>query len=278
MRIDALFDIGKYDEAEKQIRQQLTQDPEDAYWLLNLGRVLMCQENYQAAEEALLKSLGFNPDFGGAYYLLSFTSHCLSKFTLELDYAKKAAEIDPEDPDFLQRLAKAHLQNGEIKQAHTILQQVIKLEPDSEEAFRLLGDIELEQEKYAAAEHAYREALKYDPEDISLLNGFARSLIAQKRKLRDAIDVLYNIVQLDPTNKVITQNLYFAIREWIDKNTIKGKRKSALTDLPEPLQLFYKDYKQRSSIFEAWGKYSWGLAWFGALALMTYLFSLIEKT
>jgi flagellar motor component MotA len=71
--------------------------------------------------------------------------------------------------------------------------------------------------------------------------------------------------------------LHTAIREWVDKNSFKGQGKKALESLPESLQYFYHDYKQRSSIFEAWGKFVWTFVWIGALVGVTFLFSLLEK-
>ncbi len=276
-RINALFDVNRYQEAEKLIREQLSNEPEDAYWLFQLARAQIGQDNLTAAEETLFNSLSCDPEYAWSYYLLSTVSHQLHNFTQELKCAKKAAEMNPEEASFLQRLAEAHIQNGEVKSARLTLEQVVKLEPDSEESFRLLGDIEFELNNFPAAEEAYRQALKFNPEDISLLNDLARSLMSQKKKLRESIDVLYNIVQLDPTNRIISKNLYVAIREWIDKNSFKGKGKKALDELPENLQYFFKDYKERSSIFEAWGKFAWSFVWIGALIGVTYLFSLVDK-
>ena len=77
--------------------------------------------------------------------------------------------------------------------------------------------------------------------------------------------------------KTISKNLHVVIREWISKNSFKGKSKKALEELPETLQYFYNDYKGRSSVFDAWGNYSWTLLWIGVLGMVTYLFSLVER-
>jgi len=275
-RIDALFDIKRFQHAEELIRKQLSLEPEDAFWLYYLARAQFAQDNSQGAADSLVSSLHSDSDYSWSYYLLSFVNHNLLNFSQELECAKKCAELEPEETIFLQRLAEAQIQSGEIKNAKTTLQQVLKLEPDSEEAFQLLGDIEFELGNFLAAETAYRQALKFSPEDVQILNDLARSLISQKNKYREGIDVFYNIVQLDPLNEVITQNLHLAIREWLDNKSFKGKRKEALKSLPEPLQYFYKDYKSRASIFEAWGSIAWATFWIVVLAALTLVFSTIN--
>lgn len=274
-RVDALLDMNRPEEAEKLIRQELSEFPEDAYWLGTLARAQLAQNKFNDAQELLFSALSADPDFAWNYFLLSIVSRNLRNFGQELKTAQKAAELTPEEPLFLQRLAEAQLQKGEIKNARETLNQVTKLEPDSIEAFELFGDIEFQLENYAAAEKAYRQALKFDPEKISLLNDLARSLLGQKKKRGEAIDVLFNIVQLDPTDKAITDNLYIAIQEWVDANSFRGKGKKALKELPEPLQYFFNDYKKRSSIFKAWGTFTWTFAWIGTLAAATYLISLV---
>jgi len=275
-RVDALFDVNRYQEAEKLIREQLSIEPEDAYWLYYLARVQLVQDKPKDAENSLFNSLRCDPSYSWGYFLLSCVSHELRNFVQELKCAKKCVELDPEEPAFLQRLAEAHIQNGEVKHSRLVLQQLLKIDPDSETTFQMLGDIEFELGNFLAAEEAYRGALKFDPENIEILNDLARCLMSQKKKLREAIDVLYNLVQLVPANKTISKNLYLAIRDWVDKNSFKGKGKKSFVELPESLQYFYNDYKGRTSIFEAWGNFTWVFVWIAALAVMTFFFEQIR--
>jgi len=256
-KIEALFDVNRVLDAERQIREQLAFEPEDSYWLFMLSRAQIAQEQLIEAEDSLFSSLQSNPEYDWAYYLLSTVCHQLQKFVQELDYAKQAAKLDPEEPMFIKRLAEAHLQNGEIANARNTLAQLVKLEPDSIDTFSLLGDLEFELNNFPEAERAYRDALKFEPEDISLLNDLARSMMAQKGKLRESIDVFFNVIQLDPTNVLIAENLHVAIREWINN--------------------FYLDFKSRSNIFKSWGRFGWSIVWAIALIGATYLFSLLEK-
>ena len=276
-RVEALFDVQRYAEAENLIRKQLAEFPEDAYWLYTLARAQLAQDKNEAADDSLVVCLRSDPQFSWGYFLLSIVSHRDHLFSRELECAKQAALLEPEEPAFLQRLAEAHLQNGEIKKAKLVLEQLIKLEPDTIESFRLLGDIELELFNFDKAEAAYRQALKFEPENLSLLNDLARSVLSQKGKTRESIEIFYNMIQLEPTDKTIAKNLYIAIKEWTDKGSVKGQTKKSLAELPEPLQHFYNDYKGRLSVFESMSKMGWIVIWLGAIGLATYLFSLMDK-
>lgn len=275
-RIEAYFDVGKYAEAEKRIRLCLAQEPDNAHHLANLGRALMCQDKFSDAEKALRNSLGVAPDFAWALFLLSMAYHELHNFEAELVFAKKAAANDPEDVDYLQRLADAHMQNGQTGQARTVLQQVVKLTPDAVDPYSLLGDLELHLENYAAAEKAYRNALKYEPESSMLLQNLAVSLLNQRKKRRDGIEVLYNVIQLDPGNSGAVENLFLGLKMWLDQHTLTARRKAEFDKLPAPLQHFYQDYKDRNSIFETWGTYTWVAVWVAVLGVVTFLIDLVR--
>ena len=274
-KIETLLNINRYEEAEAHCYQALAEEPEDVYIHCLLARTQLYLNKPKDSELTLKQAIQCDPDYPWTYYLLSKVNHELLKFTLELSYAEKAAQLDPEEVTFLIRLTEAQLQNGDIKQAKATIQQVIKLDPDSVVGLWLLGDVELQLANYSSSEKYYREALKFDPENIGLLSDLATSLSAQKNKLRESIDILFNIVQLDPTNKSISKNLYSVIQDWLDKNSFKGKGKQALSDLPEPLQYFYQDYKSRSSIFEAYGRFGWTFIWIGLFAAMFAVFSLL---
>ena len=272
-RLDALLDLKRYQEAEQLVRQQLATAPDDAWLLCQLARTQYAQEQYVEAETTLHAAISQAPDAAVNYYLLSLVSHQRRHFTQELDYARKAVELEPEQVDYLEGLVYAYLQNGQAQQAREVQQQVVKLAPDSESAFALLGRIEWDLNNYADAEAAYQKALAFNPEDISLLAGYAGSLSGQKKKLRQAIDVYYNIIQLDPTNADAAKALYQAIQAWVDNNSFKGQGGKALAELPESLQHFYRDYQKRSSIFVAWGRFTWIIVWLGAFIGLIALFS-----
>lgn len=275
-KVELLFDLKRYPEAEQAIRQHLIDDPEDVFLLYSLARAEYLQDKFKEAETSLFNCLVNDPNYGWGYYLLSHVNHQLLNFDHELKHALKSVELEPDEPVFLERLSQAYLQSGEVHRAKIILEEVIKIEPDASRHYEMLGDISFQLGDYSSAENAYRDALKFDPEDTALLNDLARSLLEQRGKTREAIDVFYNIIQLEPTNSLAAKNLFISINTWLDNNSFKGRWIKAKKELPESLQYFYDDYKKRTSIFEAWGKFVWTFIWIVVLGGLTWFFSLIR--
>ncbi|TQV76448.1 tetratricopeptide repeat protein [Aliikangiella marina] len=276
-RIEALIDISRYEDAEKLSREALASEPEDAYLLFLLARAQFGQSAYDQCEATLHACLAADPEFSWAYYLLSLLHHIEKRFNSEIQCAEKAASMAPQEPTFIQRLAEAYLTSGEVKQAKAVLQQLLEIEPDSKAAHQLMGDIDFRLTNYAAAETHYRQALTFDPENIELLNDLARSLYGQKGKHQEALDMWFNMVQLDPTNPVLTDNLISSIKDWQGEKSASGKGKNQLSDLPQALQYFYEDHQKRQSFMQKWGYIVWPVIWIVVLAGVSFLFSLAEK-
>jgi len=276
-RIEALLDISRNEEAEKLAREALASEPEDAYLLFLLARAQLDQSSYNECEETLYACLAADPEFSWAYYLLSVIHNHEKRFNAEIECAEKAASMQPHEPHFIKRLAEAYLTSGEVKRAKEVLQQLLETDPDSKEAHQLMGDIDFRLTNYAAAEIHYREALTFDPENIELLNDLARSLYGQKGKHQEALDMWFNMVQLDPTNEVLVGNLVSVIKDWKDQKSTSGNGKNKLSDLPQALQYFYDDHQKRQSFMQTWGYIVWPIVWVAALAVVSYLFSLAEK-
>ena len=272
-RTYALFDIQRFADAEKIIRQELAAEPEDALWLYLLARAQLGQEQWEHAEQSLLQSLSIDPDEGWCYFLLSLIEHHFKNFSKELEYAQQACKIDAEEVSFLQRLAEAHLQNGEIQTARATLQQIIKINPNSQETFELLGQIAYQLDDIDEAEAAYRQALTFDPNDLGNLKNLAYTLMASDKNNREVIDLLFNILQMDPSNHTIADELHAVIRNWIGKNSLKGVNKQRLKELPDELQYFYQDYNEREASSTTWGFYTWILIWIAAIIGLSFIAS-----
>ena len=276
-RIEALLDLSRYEEAERLSREALASEPEDAYLLFLLARAQLEQSAYDACEETLHACLAADPEFAWAYYLLSLIHHYEKRFNSEIQCAEKAVSMQPHESSFIKRLAEAYLTSGEVKRAKEALQQLLKAEPDSKEAHQLMGDIEFRLTNYESAEESYRQALTFDPENIELLNDLARSLYGQKGKHQQALDMWFNMVQLDPTNEVLVENLIAVVKDWQDQRSTSGNGRNKLSDLPEALQYFYDDHQKRQSFVQKWGHIFWPVVWIAVLGAVSFLFSLAEK-
>jgi len=134
----------------------------------------------------------------------------------------------------------------------------------------MLGEICLELKDYYQAKQHFTAALEFNPENASLLNDLARSLIGLKQR-DGAIKAMHNALTLMPDSDLLRENMFRTIQSFLDREKLKGK--AALKSLPEQLQYFYRDYQGRTNILQRHGAVFWAGAWILFLTLMVGFFS-----
>lgn len=262
--VENLLEVGRGEEAVKQCVKYLSSNPECTQGRRYLVRAHLALEEYDKAEQAAMALIKLAPEDAFPYYLRSLACENLKQFNSSFSMAKTAVQIDPENEYYLHQLAECELQQGMLKKAKVTAQTLVTVAPNSENAHELLGRICLETEDYKLAEKHYREALRFDPNASSTLNNLALSLSGQN-KTPEAIDVLFNALKLKPHDETLKSNTFLFVKKHLDKSLLKGKRKAALNALPVPIQMFYRDYKQRTSIFDRYSSYMMGAFWIGFL-------------
>ncbi|RQH33767.1 DUF563 domain-containing protein [Okeania hirsuta] len=83
------------------------------------------------------------------------------------------------------RLAKLYLSEGKLSQAIATCQEVLKLQSNSEDAYRILGEIYQVQGDFQAAMYSYTKALEIKPE-YAEVHAFLGQLYSQKKWLIEA--------------------------------------------------------------------------------------------
>lgn len=273
LQIENLLDVKRYEEATRRCLERLIANPESVELLSALARSFIYANNLHDADLTSVKLISIAPLFAHGYYLRSVILHRQKFFDAELRMAKKAVQLEPEEPLYLYRLAEAQLQSGLISCAKISADLAVKLEPNGKDTLSLLGDIELALKKYACAEQHYRAALQQSPEDISLLNQLAVSLWSQKRQ-KEALDIFFNALKKDAANPDLQDNTFKLIQQYLDKNTLVGRRKKAFLELPVPMQIFYKDHRQRRCLFDRHSNFTIALFWLVILAVLAWVIGL----
>ncbi len=116
-------------------------------------------------------------------------------FDGELQAAEHAVSLAPEDPDLLDRLARAQVQSGLLKKARVTAIQLTKVAPENADTHSLLCDICLELNDYKTAEAHISEAIRQQPENHGLHNDMGRVHLG-KKAWHDAVIAFYNAVKL----------------------------------------------------------------------------------
>src|SRR5882757_9491944 len=102
--------------------------------------------------------------------------------------------------------AESLIEQGLVEQAKEKIQEQLKLNPTSVEAFNLLGIVCTNQKEYGNALDAFQHALKLNPNSTKTHNNLANLYVIQE-KSDLAERELRRVLQLDPANRDGNYNL-----------------------------------------------------------------------
>ena len=133
----ALFNLGRYQEAEQRYREAIDVNPEYANALVNLAA--LHQAEPQEAEPLLRRVLKINPKYPGAHamlgiMLLSSGDDHGAKVAL-----RKALKVSPKDPIALLGLAQIARVEGRFDDAQSLLKRTLEISPKMPTAWAALN-------------------------------------------------------------------------------------------------------------------------------------------
>lgn len=85
----------------------------------------------------------------------------------QVDYLKKAEEMNGADPDVNRMLARAYLQEGQKDKAIDEYRKILKRRPDDVQAMAELARLLMEQKRYSEAADLYRKVTRANPKDAA---------------------------------------------------------------------------------------------------------------
>ncbi|MFC4302864.1 tetratricopeptide repeat protein [Cohnella boryungensis] len=134
------------------------------------------QGDFEAAIRWFGQAISLEPDNADYYYRGSITCARSGKTSLAMSYARKAAELNPDEPSYRlhlcallsrERIALAkqwlHLPEPDNGAVVAILKEAIQLDPLAAEAKLLLGIAYRAERSYRQALEALRDALQLEP-------------------------------------------------------------------------------------------------------------------
>ncbi len=158
---DFAIDAGRFDEAERKLRDVLRQDADHPFVLAKLAAVQMDLDKVVDAETSLKKALAVDPQDPACLYLLGSLRVRQEKFDDGVDLLSQTVKLAPENAQAHFFLAKALIQKGQRKPAETALRRAIQIKPGWGEAHYLLAVIYATQEPnfMSLAQYHYRRAI-----------------------------------------------------------------------------------------------------------------------
>jgi len=126
-----LIESTDFPQAEKDLREILKQDPENALALNALGYLIsIYTERYEEALELVSKALKLNPDDAATLDSMGWVLYLLQRTQEALPYLQQAYDLLPE-PEVTGHLIEVYHALGQTERARTLLEQSLTSNPDS---------------------------------------------------------------------------------------------------------------------------------------------------
>ncbi len=187
----------------------MTQQLDRARLLINYGR-------YSDAQNEIRQYLTFDPNDGEAHTLLAIVYLNLTK----TDDAKAAIEtaisLAPSEAYNFYIYSKVWFQKENTLKAEQTIREAISINPFSAEFFAWLAQIQLRKKDYTDALESANEGLAVEPDNINCLNIRAVALTKLNKK-QEAFETIQDALTGDPENSMTHANTGWSMLEHGDQ-------------------------------------------------------------
>jgi protein O-mannosyl-transferase len=172
---------GKYDDARATLEKAIQIDPKYTFAYGNLSKVEANGPNLDKALDYLRKAIeSDNEGFfdakrrSEAYSGIGIAALKQKNYTVAADAFKSALEASPDNLDLVRNLSMAYRMTGRADEAIRMMQDIIRKNPGSPEAYNTLGTIYAEQNRKADAVAQFQRALQINPNFAPAKNNLQR--------------------------------------------------------------------------------------------------------
>ena len=170
--------LKKPDEARAEYERTIALDPKMSEAYLNLGMLLLDQQQSAAAVAPLQKAVDLLPAQSRPRYLLAVAEERAGDAVGAAASFDALIHLDPNDITAINYLGEAALRKGKLTEAETRFRHALEVQPASLEAKKGLA-LSLDAQKKPEAAAAYREYLQTAPDDTAARSRLIRLLIEQ---------------------------------------------------------------------------------------------------
>jgi tetratricopeptide (TPR) repeat protein len=192
-----LMQQQKYSEAEKMLKNLLSEDPTDVNVLAMLGEVYFQEDKIENANAMIDSAIGISPDFSILFYIKARIVLHEGKYDEAEKYLEQALSLDPQDPDF----------------------------------YALWASIKLSRKQYEQALNLANKALEFHAEHILALNTRSTALLKLNRK-EESFLTIEGALREDPNNSYTHANYGWGLLERGEPKKALEHFKEALKNNP----------------------------------------------
>jgi tetratricopeptide (TPR) repeat protein len=238
-RAHELYEAGRLEEAESELRQAIALNPFQAEWQFNLGLTLDAAGRHSDAAEAFRLAFELNPEDGTTAMMTGVSLLNAAEPKVALEWLEKASKLDPSNVTPLVHRIEAHTDLGQHDQAELMFYLSQQVNPRSAEAHLAIADSLLDRELYEKAVWCLREAAKLDPEMPGVQGKLAEAYAATGRHER-ARQLYLRELRTDPGNVDVLLDLGELLFDMNRFNEASEKFRRVLELEPDNADAYYE--------------------------------------
>ncbi|MEL6141684.1 MAG: tetratricopeptide repeat protein [Bacteroidota bacterium] len=199
-RAHLLYRSSRYAEAERLIRQHMSQYPDDPVAITLLSDCLLRLDRPNEAEELLKNALATQGHDEGVLSQAAVVVLHLGKYPEALSFIEDALRITPGNADFRAIRAQILLFQKEYRAALAEANEALKVQPDHKAALNIRASAQMNLRDKISAYEALEAALRHDPGDsyTHANMGWAK---LQGNDPKTAQEHFREALRLDPVNE-----------------------------------------------------------------------------
>jgi len=234
---------GRYDAAEECFNTVLEMNPRDVLAINHLGCIQALRGDHEKALMTYRRALQVDPNHPILHLNSARSYQALGKESEAKAAYENALKSKPGWKDAMNGYAELLMHSKDLGKCDSILEQALKINPESPELHSSKGNLNVRQGKYIDAENSYNTALDFDDENMNALNG-VEQLYEKQGRNNDALKKIQRMVDLAP------ENLEYELR--YSKLLINQKR---LEEAGEKLKSLYQDNLDNTSYLNTLAQY-----------------------
>lgn len=172
-RVAALYELGRFKDAEAAARAAIERYPDKAALHVNLGNVLLHSGKGRPALRAFRRALECDPACAEAHFALASLFGETERLGAVLDHLKQEIAVKGESAQRLASLALAQKTQGEVEEAEATCRKVLDLQPENISALVTLAGCLSERGDHRAAIDLHLRALESNPDMAAIYSNIA---------------------------------------------------------------------------------------------------------
>lgn len=196
-RGDALLARGETAAGIAELEAALRMDPAFVPAVGSLSRHYFEQGDFIAAEPLFADYAEMAPELADAQAMYGQVLRLKGDPEAALLHLNRASELEPQNLEIAETVAKTHMELGQLADAERIYLQMAGQDPERAATFAALGQVRAFMGRFETSIEDWRKASELDPENAAYAAGVGEALMYSKR-YNEAIAAFDRSLEIDP--------------------------------------------------------------------------------